>query len=106
MNFILVEIFMSVICLFSLVYLSLGFLSQRSFLSIMFGNSVVCLFFVYDYLTFIYLNIYIFNFSLLINNLNILFKLIIFIFLINYFFIIKNFFLYEKMYIKEFILIV
>ena len=106
MNFLLVEIFMSIICLVSLIIYSQKNQNNKSFLSIMLLFTIISFLIIYESILDVQLNIFIFNFNLKLDYITIILKLIVIVFLLNYIYIIKNFFSHEKLYIKEYILII
>lgn len=106
MNFIIIEIYMSIVSLVSLIIYSQRNQNNKSFLSIMLLFTLLSYFLIYESILDVQLNLYIFNFNLKLDYITTILKLLVIVFLLNYIYIIKNFFSYEKLYIKEFILII
>ena len=106
MNFIIIEIYMSIVSLVSLIIYSQRNQNNKSFLSIMLLFTLLSYFIIYESILDVQLNLYIFNFNLKLDYITTILKLLVIVFLLNYIYIIKNFFSYEKLYIKEFILII
>ena len=106
MNFIIIEIYMSIVSLVSLIIYSQRNQNNKSFLSIMLLFTLLSSFIIYESILYVQLNLYIFNFNLKLDYITTILKLLVIVFLLNYIYIIKNFFSYEKLYIKEFILII
>ena len=84
MNFLLVEIFMSIICLVSLIIYSQKNQNNKSFLSIMLLFTIISFLIIYESILDVQLNIFIFNFNLKLDYITIILKLIVIVFLLNY----------------------
>jgi len=106
MNFILVEIFMCIVSLCSLILYSQKFQSNRSFIGMMFMCAIISFLIIYDSLWDVSITIFIFNFNLKLDYMTMILKLLVLIFLLNYIYLIFRFFDFEKIYIKEYIMII
>ena len=97
---------MSIIMLVSLVILSLRIVNYKSFMNMLLLFYIISLFIIYDGIIDKNLSILIFNYNLKIDYFIMVLKSLILIFMLSYLFIVKKFFDYEKMYIREFLLII
>jgi len=106
MVFIITELYMSIVMLVSLIILSLRKENYKSLMNMMLLFYIITLVIIYDGIINKNISIFIFNYNLKIDYLTIILKSIIVIFMLNYIYIIKKFFDLEKMYVREYMLII
>lgn len=106
MYFILTEIYICLVSFLSLIIYSLKNQNNKTFSYIMLLFTIIIFFLILDSNFEISLNIYIFNFNLKLNSMIIFIKLVIIAFLFNYIYLAKDYFIFEKVYIKEFLLVI
>lgn len=97
---------MSLITLGSLIIFSLSNQNYKTFLKIMLLFSIISLFIIYESMFDRSMVVYIWNYNIKLDYITVIFKLIIMLFMLNYTYIIRKFFDYEKVFIKEYILVV
>jgi hypothetical protein len=96
---------MSIIVLISLIILSLKKENYKSLMKMMILFYIITGVIIYDGIINKNISIFIYNYNLKIDYLTIVLKSIILLFMLNYINIVKKFFDLEKMYIKEYILL-
>lgn len=106
MVFIITEIYMSIVMLISLVILSLKKENYKNIMRMMLLFYIITFVMIYDSIINKDISVMLWNFNLKLDYLTILLKSTVLIFMINYIYIIKNFFEWEKMYVREFMLII
>lgn len=105
MVFIIAEVYMAMIMLISLIILSLKKENYKSLMKMMILFYIITGIIIYDGIINKNISVFIFNYNLKIDYLTIVLKSIILLFMLNYINVVKKFFDFEKMYIKEYMLI-
>src|SRR5690349_7089201 len=105
MVFIIAEVYMAMIMLISLIILSLKKENYKSLMKMMILFYIITGIIIYDGIINKNISVFIFNYNLKIDYLTIVLKSIILLFMLNYINVVKKFFDFEKMYVKEYMLI-
>lgn len=108
MIFIITEIYLYVIMLCSLMLLSLKSLDYKNLIALKLIFWLVCLMIVNEGIIDASrsLSVFIWNYNLKIDYLTIILKFIVIVFMINYTYIINLFFNFERLYVKELMLVI
>lgn len=106
MNFILVEIYMTLISLIFLVILSLTKLKNTVVWNLWLLSVFITLVLIYDSGLGSGFSVYLFNYSLNVNTVTWVLKLIVICFFFNYIYFFKSYFIIEKVYLKELLLLI
>ena len=106
MNILLVEFYMMVVSLISILVISQKNINNTILNGIMFLSAIITSWLLFENRVINELSIYIWNFNLKVDMLTLSIKLLIIFFLLNYIYLSKNYFNYENLYIKEFLIVI
>ena len=104
MIFLIIEIYMILIVLSTLIVLSLNKEGQKNIMQMLMLCYVIVFFMLYD--SSIEVNIFIWNYSLKLGYFEIILKAIVIFFILNYNYVVKDYFKFERIYVKEFMLMI
>ena len=97
---------MVIIMLVSIIILSLRKENYKNLMNMMILFYIIGLYIIYDGIINKNISVFIYNYNLKIDYLTIILKGTVVIFMLNYIYMVKKFFDLEKMYVREYMLII
>ena len=97
---------MSIVMLISLIIISLKKENYKNLMQMVILGYIITIVIIYESVINIEIGVFIWNYNIKLDNMIVLLKIIVLLFMINYIYIGKRFFDYEKMYIKEYIILI